>query len=164
MTPREIAAALNLVAHEEGGYYRQTFQTELTLELPDRDGVTRYVLNTILYMLTDVSPVNFLHRNRSAIVHYYHQGAPLEYTVLWPDGRLESQTLGPDIAAGHVLQLVVPGGCWKAARLLGGPYGLISEAVAPGWDIRDRELATHALLEQFPTHAARLSGLILKES
>ena len=160
MSPEEIAQTLGLIAHEEGGYFRQTFQTDLTVDLLDREGSTRYILNTILYMLTARSPVNYLHRNRSAIVHYFHQGAPLAYTVLSPEGRLETAILGPDIAAGHVLQLVVPAGSWKAARLLGGTHGLISEAVAPGWDLRDRELATHALLRRWPELADRLAPLI----
>lgn len=160
MSPAEIAQALDMVAHEEGGYFRQTFQTDLTIELPDREGSTRFVLNTILYMLTDQSPVNFLHRNRSAIAHYFHQGAPMEYTVLWDDGRIQTHILGPDLSAGHLLQLVVPAGCWKAARLLGPGHALISEAVAPGWDIRDRVLADHGLLRAFPALAERLRPLI----
>ena len=161
LTPEQIVSALNLVAHEEGGYYRQTYQTDLTLDLPDREGHTRSVLNTIYYLLTAQSPINFLHKNRSMIAHYFHLGSPLEYLILHPGGRLETQILGPDLAAGHALQLVVPDGCFKAARLLGGDYALISEAVAPGWDIRDRELATTATLDRHPEHRARLAPFLL---
>ena len=61
--------------------------------------------------------------------------------------------MGPDILAGHKLQLIVPGGHWKAAELMitskynvhGPPdidYGLISEAVAPEFNYMDWTLAT----------------------
>jgi predicted cupin superfamily sugar epimerase len=163
MSPEEIASKLGLIAHEEGGYFRQTFQTDLTIELSDRKGSTRPVLNTIYYLLTAKSPINYLHRNRSAIAHYFHLGSPLEYFVVSPDGRLETHVLGPDIAGGHQLQLVVPEGCWKAARLLGEGYALISEAVAPGWDVRDRDLATPALLREWPALSDRLAPLVLSE-
>jgi len=45
-----------------------------------------------------------------------------------------------------VLQHLVPGGWWKAFEVR-GPWALISEAVAPGWDAADEEVATAALYE-----------------
>ena len=38
-------------------------------------------------------------------------------------------------------QLIVPGGYWKAAVLESGEYGLLGEAVAPGFDYRDMTIA-----------------------
>jgi uncharacterized protein len=40
------------------------------------------------------------------------------------------------------MQLIVPSNYWKATILEAGEYGLLGEAVAPGFDYRDSELAT----------------------
>jgi predicted cupin superfamily sugar epimerase len=48
----------------------------------------------------------------------------------------------------------VEGGTWKASHLSDGNYGLVSEAVSPGFDYRDMTLGRlDALLERFPQHA-----------
>jgi predicted cupin superfamily sugar epimerase len=52
-----------------------------------------------------------------------------------------------------VLVLAVPGGVWKASHLTAGDHGLISEAVAPGFDYADMTLGrVDDLLERFPAH------------
>ena len=82
-------------------------------------------------------------------------GAPISYFMLHPDGSLQTVTLGPDLAKGQQLQLTVKGGVWKASHLPAEGYGLISEAVAPGFDYNDMRLAKRAQLsEQFPEHQA----------
>ena len=94
------------------------------------------------------------HLNRSDIVHYFHLGDALDYYMIHPDGRLQTATLGPDLAAGDQLQLAVPGGVWKASHLPAGEHGLVSEAVSPGFDEADMQLGERsALLAQFPQHA-----------
>lgn len=138
----ELIERLQLVPLDEGGYFRQLHESRERIWLGDREGGDRPVLNTIHYLLTDDSPIGHLHRNRSDIVHFFHCGSPLEYVLVTPDGELERRILGPDLGAGHVFQMTVPGGYWKATRLLGGEFGLLSEAVAPGFDYRDRDLAT----------------------
>ncbi len=93
-------------------------------------------------MLTDDNSIGYLHRNKSDITHYFHGGSPLAYLIVHPDGRLDRKMLGADLERGQQLQLLVPGGCWKASELESGEFGLISEAVAPGFDYADMELAT----------------------
>lgn len=48
--------------------------------------------------------------------------------------------MGKDLDKGQRFQLIVKGGCWKASILEEGEYGLISEAVSPGFDYHDMEL------------------------
>ena len=148
MDKYQLINALCLAPHVEGGYFRRTYQSDLTASLPYGE---RRLLSSIYYLLTDDSPIGHLHRNRSDIMHYFHGGSPLAYLIVHPDGRLERSILGSDLAQGQQLQLLVPAGCWKASELLGGEFGLISEAVAPGFDYADMELATQALvLSLFP--------------
>ena len=80
---------------------------------------------------------------------------PVTYHLIHPDGQAESLVLGPDIAGGQQLQLAVKGGTWKASHLERGDYGLISEAVAPGFDYADMTLGKEQqLVEEFPAHEA----------
>ena len=142
---QSVIEALQLEAHVEGGYFRRTFQADHRdkLELPIGE---RFTLTSIFYLLTSDSRVGHWHRNRSDIVHYFHLGAPITYYLLHPDGALETVILGQDIAAGQQLQLAVPGGVWKASHLSAGDYGLISEAVAPGFEYEDMTLGTREQL------------------
>lgn len=151
MTPSEpltrldketLIRSLRLEGHDEGGYFRQIHQSEWMTDTPDREGGVRYGINTIYYLMTDDSPVGHFHRNRSDIVHFFHAGSPITYLTVTPEGQLNRTVLGPNPQQGHVFQMTVPGGVWKASVLEQGAYGLLSEAVAPGFDYRDRELAS----------------------
>ncbi|WP_303674982.1 cupin domain-containing protein [Vampirovibrio chlorellavorus] len=156
-----LIEALGLVAHDEGGYFRQLYQSDWTVPT-DREGGARYGLNTIYYLLTADSPKGHLHRNQSDIVHFFHAGSPLTYFLLSPEGQLSKVVMGPDPAQGQVFQMTVPGGYWKASLLASGDFGLISEAVCPGFDYRDRELATPATVRgAFPQHWGALAPYVL---
>jgi predicted cupin superfamily sugar epimerase len=74
-------------------------------------------------------------------MHYFHLGSPITYLILTPEGELTKVKLGVNIKCGETPQLLVPGGCWKAAFLEAGEFGLLGEAVAPGFDYRDMEIA-----------------------
>ena len=148
-----VIDTLGLEAHVEGGYFCRTFQADHRPKIDLGDG-ERFTLTSIYYLLTHERPIGHWHLNRSDILHYYHLGSPVHYYLIHPDGRLETAVLGPDLAAGQQLQLVVRGGVWKASHLPGGDYGLISEAVAPGFEYQDMTLGERdALLAAFPQHA-----------
>ncbi len=153
MNKQTVIHQLQLEAHVEGGFYRRTYCSPLTTA----NTPTRACMSSIYYLLTDDSPTGHLHCNRSDIVHYYQggalQGGPsqagvLRYTLIHPDGRVEKVLLGPDLTEGHQWQLIVPGGVWKASELVSGEWGLISEAVCPGFDFADMALATTDTLKQ----------------
>lgn len=159
---QRLIERLGLEAHDEGGYFRQIHQSEWTCETPDRPGGTRYGINTIYYLMTADSPVGHLHRNRSDIIHFFHAGSPIAYYTVSPHGQLQRAVLGPDPDQGHVFQMTVPGGYWKTSVLEQGAFGLLSEAVAPGFDYRDRELATPGEIQRlFPRLWPQLEAFTL---
>ncbi len=162
MTPNEIIKRLELEPHPtEGGYFRRTYESDLHC---DTENSNRKLLTSIYYMLTKESPGGFLHRNKSDIIHYHHLGASIKYTIVSPDGVLSEKILGPNINNGEMLQLLVPGGWWKASRLCSGEYGLISEAVSPGFEYADNEIATEELVRrQFPDIKSLLDAHIKRE-
>lgn len=166
-----VAKALNLSGHLEGGFYRRTYQADDYDKLITEKG-ERFILTSIFYMLTRESPIGHFHLNKSDIVHYYHMGDPILYTLIYPDGRLEQVIMGSDVSKGQLLQLTVKGDIWKASELLPGNnpsdsygYGLISEAVAPGFDYADMVLGTNELLkEKFPQHWHIVEPLIQEQA
>lgn len=153
---------LQLEAHREGGYFRRTYQADAQPRVNTPTG-QRFSMTSIYYLLTEKSPIGHFHRNRSDIVHYYHLGDCLEYFLIDPQGQLTQVTLGTKLSEGEQLQLTVPGGWWKASRLCPGGsngFGLISEAVSPGFDYSDSELGnTASLIKAYPAHAELLKSL-----
>jgi predicted cupin superfamily sugar epimerase len=159
MRKDDIMNALGLTGHFEGGYFRETFRADHRDRVNTPRG-SRSTMTAIYYMLASDSPVDVFHTKHSDGIQCYHLGAPLTYHLIHPDGRYEKVVLGPDIAAGHRLQLAVIGGTWKAAELEAGKFGLVSEVVAPGWEMDDMILASRGeLLALFPQHSALLARL-----
>nr|WP_145318801.1 cupin domain-containing protein [Pseudomonas sp. SJZ080] len=157
----QLIDALDLEPLAEGGYYRRTFESN-SHALTDTARGSRFLMSSIYFLLTRNAPINCFHLNQSDIVHYYHLGDPIEYSLIFPDGRLKTVVMGDNIIVGECLQLHVPGGVWKASQLLDGSagYGLISEAVSPGFDYADMTLGhRQALKEQFSEYAALIERL-----
>jgi predicted cupin superfamily sugar epimerase len=155
----DIIRLLDLEHHFEGGYFRQTYKAVQRARIDTAAG-ERTTLSTIYYMLTDDSRIDHFHTKSSDGIEYFHLGQPLTYHLIHPDGRYERVVVGPDILQGQQLQLVVQGGTWKAAELVAGDYGLVSEAVAPGWEMEDMVTPSRAeLLTLFPQHAALITRL-----
>jgi uncharacterized protein len=97
-------------------------------------GQSLAVQSQVYYMLTRELPVNYLHWLASDDTHILLDGGPVDYFIFHPDGRVEKVTLGHDVAAGQVLVVPVPGGCWKALRLHpGAGYALMANALSPEW-------------------------------
>lgn len=160
MNKRQLIEKLSLVPHIEGGYFARTYSSDLKADITS-DSKPRCLLTSIFYMLTDDSPIGHLHKNKSDIIHYFHGGSPLTYLILHPGGNLEKKILGVDLDKGQQLQLIVRGGCWKATELETGEFGLISEAVSPGFEYEDMELAKETIIKnQFPQVWNRISKYV----
>lgn len=141
---------LSLVEHIEGGYFSETYRASENIPT-SRLGDTRATMTSIYYLLTDDRPIDHLHKNQSDIMHYFHAGSAITYILVDLEGNLHRVKLGLDLAQGETPQLLVPGGYWKAAVLEAGEYGLLGEAVAPGFDYRDMTIArADEIRAQFP--------------
>lgn len=162
MNAVQVKELLGLQLHPlEGGYYRRSYQSEHCLIDVEASQQRRYCASSIYYMLSEDQPIGYLHRNHSDIVHCYQLGAAAEYFLIDAEAKLQRVILGPDLVNGHVLQLLVPGGVWKASRLLGRQFSLISEFVVPGFDYRDNEIAGSDLMRAcYPQYFAEIAGLI----
>lgn len=141
MTQKEIIDYLRLEQHIEGGYFSRTYASTETLST-NRNPPERNLLTCIYYLLTKESPIGYFHLNESDIHHFYQLGSPIRYFTISPMGELETFILGPDLKNNHYLQKCVKGGFWKSSILESGEFGLIGEAVAPGFHSSDAKLAT----------------------
>lgn len=155
LSTAQLVEALKLEGHVEGGYFKQTFKAEdrPLIATPNGDRVT---MTSIYYLLTAQSPIGHFHMNQSDIMHYFHLGDPISYYLIHPDGELETVVMGSDPSQGQVMQMMVKGGTWKASRIPRNGnygYGLIGEAVAPGFEYVDMQLGeTESLVKEYPQH------------
>ncbi len=154
---------LGLVAHPEGGHFRETYRAAEYVaaeHLPARFGGPR-PFSTAIYFLLEGDQFSALHRITADEVWHFYAGSPLLLSVIHPGGELEEVRLGPGNQARETLQAVVPAGCWFGARVaVPGSYALAGCTVAPGFDFADLELADRAhLLARYPQHRAVIERL-----
>src|SRR6202453_376864 len=117
MTADEIKDLLRLRAHPmEGGFFRRTYTSGLSVEV-ERG---KRAAGTAIYYLLEAGTFSEMHVLASDETFHFYLGDPVEMLQLLPDGRSAVFTLGPDLAAGQHVQLVVPAGVWQGTRLIAG--------------------------------------------
>ncbi|MFZ0322060.1 MAG: cupin domain-containing protein [Candidatus Sulfotelmatobacter sp.] len=159
-------AKLGLEAHPEGGYFRQSYESDLILakeSLPAEFTGPR-VASTAIYFLLRGEEFSAFHRLRSDEVWHFYVGATLVVHVIDKDGQYSEFRLGSDPDAGEVLQAVVKAGCWFASRVRdGGGLALVGCTVAPGFDFDDFEMARRQeLVRSYPQHRRVIERLTRK--
>ena len=144
MTAEEIKRLLALAPLEmEGGYFRETYRSAESVAasaLPDRYGGARSFSTARYYLLTP-DACSRLHRLASDEAFHFYLGDAVTMLQIHPAGRCEVLTLGPDVAAGQRVQVVVPRGVWQGCLLAGGGFALMGTTVAPGFERADYEPA-----------------------
>ena len=127
----QLIARLGLVAHPEGGHYRQTFR--------DDDSAGRPASTAIYYLLKEGERSHW-HKVDAVEVWHFYAGDPLELSLSADGNECRRIVLGPDLAAGQVPQIIVARDEWQAARPLGA-FTLVGCTVAPGFDFAGFTLA-----------------------
>ena len=158
MTADEVKQLLQLTALEmEGGFFRETYRSRWQVSadhLPAGVGGTRSIGTAIYYLITPES-FSTLHRLPGTEVFHFYLGDPAEMLQLHPDGKVQTVTLGQDLAAGHQPQVVVHGGVWQGCKLAsGGNWALMGTTMSPGFDYADYETGVRdELIAQYPDMA-----------
>lgn len=158
MTANEIKTMLELEPHPlEGGFFRRSYTATGTIEL-DRGSRS---LGSAIYYLLELGTFSALHVLDSDEIFHFYLGDPVEMLQLYPDGQSAVFTLGPDLAAGQHVQLLVPAGVWQGARLIGnGKVALLGCTVTPGFDYADyRNSSLAELVAKWPDQAERIKSL-----
>jgi uncharacterized protein len=128
-----IIEALGLEPHPEGGWYAETWR-----EAP-RPGRERGASSAIYYLLRAGEESRW-HRVDAMEVWHFYAGDPLELRLSENGRAVDARTLGADLGNGERPQIVVPAGCWQAARSLGA-WTLVGCTVAPAFEFSGFELA-----------------------
>jgi len=180
---------LGLEVHPEGGYFRQTYKSELRI-VPEASGRAHAVAkgaarmgqpgfygsrsaSTGIYFLLEREDFSAFHRLRSDEMWHFYMGSPLVVHVLDPAGEYSSILLGGDPKTGQAFQAVVRAGCWFAAELGQKPrfsqssleveppsYALVGCTVAPGFEFEDFEMARREELQaMYPSRKEMIQRL-----
>jgi len=146
-TAQELVQSLGLLPHPEGGFYKETYRSELAL-----DGIDRQLLTSIYFLLTSANASKF-HRIKSDELWYFHAGRPLIVHTLGERGH-QQHHLGLDLSKGQQPFLWIPKNTIFGSTVLENDgFSLVSCAVAPGFDFRDFELFERSeLLRAYPEH------------
>jgi predicted cupin superfamily sugar epimerase len=137
------AQRLDLSPHPEGGWFRETWRSELTFgqsALPQEYQGPRSAGTAILFLLMP-GQQSAWHTVRSAELWLYHRGSPLLLEVGAEQRSATTLLLGSDIEADEQPQLLVPPGHWQRARPRDDEPTLVSCLVVPGFDFADFALA-----------------------
>jgi uncharacterized protein len=154
---------LNLTAHPEGGNYRETYRSDLSIvreALPAQFTGARLV-STAIYFLLEGDNFSAFHRLRSDELWHFYAGSPIAVHVIEPDGGYSKIALGGDAEAGEVFQAVVKAGRWFASRVRDPQsFALAGCTVAPGFDFADFELGKRSeLIRLYPQHRKLIEAL-----
>ncbi len=145
---RELIGLLDLVPHVEGGHYRRTHVAQRQF----RDGERQRPLASAIHYLLAAGELSRWHRIDADEAWHHVEGDALELSIFDAEvNALVRRRLGRPDAHGTCPLIVVPAGCWQAARPL-GDYALVGCSVAPAF-----EPTGFALLADDPGAAAILS-------
>ncbi len=148
MNGKEIVERLGLQEHPEGGFYKETYRSNQTIET---DKNVYRNISTAIYFLLENENKSLFHRIKSDELWFFHQGEALEIVFI-KEGVLNTIILGNNLENGEVVQATIPANTWFASRVknLKG-YSFVSCTVAPGFDFADFELAKREdLINEFP--------------
>jgi len=148
MNSLDIINHFNLIKHPEGGYYTETYRSNLSFL--NHENCKRN-LSTVIYYLLEANDISCFHRLKSDEIWFFHQGEALEVTMI-VDGKIEKFLLGLDIQKAQSPQLIIPAGVWFAAKVKSKiNFSFVSCVVSPGFDFQDFEMANrNQLLAEFP--------------
>lgn len=138
-----LVAELGLEPHPEGGFYKETFRSEISVET---NKGSRSAGTAILYLLSG-KDVSRFHRIDADEIWHFHEGAPLSLFTLDDEAGLQKHLVSTSSP-----QLTVKAGVWFGACLEGeNQHCLVSCTVMPAFEFSGFELAEQAaLLAQWP--------------
>jgi uncharacterized protein len=156
----QLRRLLKLEPHPTCGFVRVSFVSGEAIApggLPEPFAAGRPAGSALYFMVTPEASVH-LHCIRNDQLYHRYLGDPLEVLLLYPDGTHAVEVLGPDVAAGHKLQLLIPGATFHTARVVsGGRWFLGASTEWPGVDPSDVVVGDHdELAARYPDAASLL--------
>jgi uncharacterized protein len=163
---------LQLSEHPEGGYYKETYRADITVESQretkkkQQDNQSknkpRSISSTIYYLLKG-KQVSYFHRLKSAeeMWHFYTGSSITIYIIQETTRELLELKLGDNSENGEIFQVLVKRGSWFGA-MINDPssYSLVGCTVCPAFMFEDFELANRkTLFSIYPEHKSIIKKL-----
>jgi predicted cupin superfamily sugar epimerase len=164
MTEAEkIAKQLQLQPHPEGGYFKETYRSQGSInqsDLSDDISGNRNYSTAIYFLLTSDSFSAF-HRIKQDEIWHFYKGNPIKLHVISAEGVYTNVIIGNNLGNGELPQYVVNAKDWFAAEVIGAnTFSLLGCTVSPGFDFKDFELAErNELTSTFPQHSTIIKKL-----
>ncbi len=140
--PRPLfATRYDLAPHPEGGWFRETWRSNVWFTPAGYDGPRRSA-TTVLFALHP-GEVSRWHVVRSDELWLWQGGGPLVLSLGGSGaepGTATEVVLGPVPDAGQTLTAVVPGGVWQTAEPAGDEPVVVTCVVSPGFEYADFRL------------------------
>jgi predicted cupin superfamily sugar epimerase len=134
MSAAELIARLELARHPEGGWYRETWRSPVSIG--DRSA------GSAIYFLLEEGQKSEWHRVDADEFWLWHGGSSLELRIgTESESSVESVVLGPNTGAGERPQVLVPARAWQSAVADSG-WALVSCLVIPAFDFAGFDLAS----------------------
>ena len=147
----ELIEKLQLEKHPEGGYFKETYRSEILLPksvLPSEFTSSRNASTCIYFMLTSDEFSAFHKVNQDEAWHFY-LGETITLHMISPEGEYSQVSIGNDFGQNETPQFVVTAQHWFAAEIkTEDSFALVGCTVAPGFDFDDFELAEQQELQQ----------------
>jgi predicted cupin superfamily sugar epimerase len=137
----ELIEKLKLHPHPEGGFYSETYRSNMVIT-----SLNRQLMTSIYFLLTSENVSKF-HRIKSDEIWFFHEGSSLIVHTLTEEGHKENR-VGLNLLQGETPQFLV-----EKETIFGSTvsdedsYSLVSCIVAPGFDFEDFELFSREQLE-----------------
>ena len=134
VSPEDIIKHLDLVAHPEGGFFRDTYRADV-----NSDGKAHST--AIYYLMTKDRELAWVKVHGKDEMYHFYAGDPVEIRFASPEGTfLEAKICGSDIIQGQRPQVMVPANYWHSAKCL-GDWALLGCTVSPGFEFEHFEVA-----------------------
>lgn len=150
MNAEDWITYLDMTAHPEGGYYKQSFVSPEKITTAEHP-LERNLYTSIYFLLRSHDTSHF-HRLKSDELWYFHAGHAVTVHILDVNGNYRAEKLGLNIAAGERPQVLVEkGSIFGSTVEAEDTFSLVGCMVSPGFDFDDFELLLQAeLLELYP--------------
>lgn len=104
-------------------------------------------------MLFEPNMIMTFHTLRSESVWYFHDGDPIKFYLISPEGDIHIKNLGIDLAKDNAPQIQIPKNYAIAIEASTSNYTLIGTMISPGFDIDDLKVYKREdLLSKHPYH------------
>ncbi len=141
---QEYIKKLNLIPHQEGGYYKEIYRADGIISQPNLpvrfSGGRAY--STVIYYLLESSDFSSMHRLDSDEQWFHIDGSALTIHSINSKGNYTKYHIGKNLDTGEVPYAIVSHGNWFGGTVDDAQsFALVGCVVAPGFDFDDFELA-----------------------